>query len=54
MDEANDALGDVLVTLIILADLLKTDLTDCLSEVIETIRKRQGRMVNGIFVKNVV
>lgn len=54
MDEVNDALGDTLVTLIILADLLKTDLIDCLSEVIETIRKRQGRMVNGIFVKDVI
>jgi NTP pyrophosphatase (non-canonical NTP hydrolase) len=54
MDEVNDALGDTLVTLIILADLLKTDLVDCLSEVIETIRKRQVRMVNGIFVKDVI
>ena len=54
MDEANDALGDVLVTLIILADLLKTDLTDCLSEAYEIIRKREGRMVNGIFVKDTV
>lgn len=54
MDEVNDALGDTLVTLIILAELLKTDLIDCLSEVIETIRKRQGRMVNGIFVKDVI
>jgi NTP pyrophosphatase (non-canonical NTP hydrolase) len=54
MDETNDALGDVLVTLIILADLLKTDLTDCLSEAYEIIRKREGRMVNGIFVKDTV
>ena len=54
MDEVNDALGDTLVTLIILADLLKTDLVDCLSEAYEVIRKREGRMVNGIFVKDTV
>jgi len=54
MDETNDALGDALVSLIILADLLKTDLVDCLSEAYEVIRKREGRMVNGIFVKDVV
>ena len=54
MDEVNDALGDTLVTLIILADLLKTDLVDCLSEAYEVIRKREGRMVNGIFIKDTV
>ena len=51
---ALDDLGDILVTLILLAELIDTDLMVCLEGAYEIIRKRQGKMVNGIFVKDVV
>ena len=51
---ALDDIGDILVTLILLAELIDTDLMVCLEGAYEIIRKRQGKMVNGIFVKDVV
>jgi len=47
-----DALGDVLVTLIILAELEELDLEQCLDDVLQIITKRTGAMVDGVFVKN--
>lgn len=47
-----DALGDVLVTLIILAELENLDLVWCLEEAYGVIQARTGRMENGIFVKD--
>jgi len=49
--ETIDALGDVLVTLILLAELEGLDLVDCLNEAYSVIADRNGTMVNGIFVK---
>mgnify|MGYP003346849279 CR=1 FL=1 len=46
-----DGIGDVLVTLIILSELLKLDATECLETAYTEIAKREGTMVNGIFVK---
>lgn len=51
---AMDDLGDVLVTLILLAKLTDLDLMECLTLAYETIRRREGRMVNGVFVKHAV
>ena len=51
---ALDDLGDILVTLILLSEMIDTDLMVCLESAYETIRKRQGRMVNGVFVKDVL
>lgn len=51
---AQDDIGDILVTLILLSEMIDTDLMVCLESAYETIRKRQGRMVNGVFVKDVV
>lgn len=51
---AQDDLGDILVTLILLSEMIDTDLMVCLESAYETIRKRQGRMVNGVFVKDVL
>lgn len=53
-DEANikDGFGDVLVTLIIAAELLDLDLTSCLSAAWEEIKDRKGYLnANGVFVK---
>ena len=51
-EEAIDAIGDILVTLIMQTRLWKTDLYECLNEAYEVINKRTGRMVDGIFVKD--
>lgn len=47
-----DGLGDVLVTLIIVADKEGLDLTSCLKSAYDTIKDRRGTMLpNGVFVK---
>lgn len=52
MDEVVDALGDVLVTLQILATMKGVRLEECLDVAYKVISKRDGEMVNGVFVKN--
>lgn len=47
-----DALGDVLVTLILLAEMKGLNLEECLSVAYDVISKRNGSMINGIFVKD--
>ena len=51
-EEAIDAIGDILVTLIIQTRLWNTNLYECLDQAYEVISKRTGRMVDGIFVKD--
>lgn len=46
-----DAIGDVLVTLIILADLCHLNLVECLQTAYNVISKRSGVMINGVFCK---
>ena len=46
-----DAIGDTLVTIIVLAYQLDLDVTECLSIAYEEIKNRKGKMVNGTFVK---
>lgn len=46
-----DGIGDVVVTLIILAQQNDMDLQDCLEEAYEKIANRNGKLVNGVFVK---
>jgi len=50
--EAIDAIGDILVTLIMQTRMWNTNLYECLDEAFEVISKRTGRMVDGIFVKD--
>ncbi len=50
--EIIDGLGDVLVTIIIQAKLQKVDLLECLQTALNVITKRNGRMINGTFVKD--
>lgn len=47
-----DALGDSLVTLIVLAYQLRLDLVECLEIAYEEIKDRNGKMVNGTYVKS--
>lgn len=49
--EIEDALGDILVTIIIGAELNGLKLTDCLQSAYLEIKDRKGKMVNGTFVK---
>lgn len=51
-EDAIDAIGDVMVTLILLSDLMDLDVVKCLESAYDVIKKRQGKMVNGIFVKD--
>ena len=51
-DEMIDAIGDTLVTIIILADICKLDVKDCLEEAYNVINERTGRTIDGTFVKD--
>jgi len=47
-----DAIGDMVVVLTNLAYLGGTNIEHCIDEAYDVIRKRQGKMVNGTFVKD--
>ena len=51
-DEVIDALGDILVTIIIQAEMHELSLVDCLDSAYNVIAKRSGKMVDGQFVKD--
>lgn len=51
-EEIKDALGDILVTIIIQASMQSLELEDCLESAYNVIKKRKGKMVNGQFVKD--
>jgi NTP pyrophosphatase (non-canonical NTP hydrolase) len=51
-EEIIDAVGDVLVTLIIQCRMQDVLIEDCLYKAYEVISKRKGKMVNGQFVKD--
>lgn len=49
--DCTDDFGDVLVTLIILADQLNYDLVKCLEAAYEEIKDREGKTINGSFIR---
>ena len=51
-EEIKDALGDILVTIIIGAELQGLQLEDCLESAYNVISNRTGKMVDGVFVKD--
>jgi NTP pyrophosphatase (non-canonical NTP hydrolase) len=51
--EIIDALGDILVTIIIQAEMQGLSLEDCLESAYNVIAKRTGKMIDGAFVKDV-
>lgn len=52
VEEAKDAYGDILVTMIIGAAKLDVDLVDCLAVAYEQIKDRKGYLsADGIFIK---
>lgn len=50
--ETIDALGDILVTIIIQAEMQGLNLVECLESAYNVISKRTGKMVDGTFVKD--
>lgn len=51
--EIIDALGDILVTIIIQAEMQGLSLIECLESAYNVIAKRTGKMVDGQFIKDV-
>jgi len=49
--EIEDAIGDMQVVLIILADLMGMDAREALRGAYDIICQRKGKMVDGVFVK---
>ena len=50
--EIIDALGDILVTIIIQAEMQGLNLVECLESAYNVISKRTGKMIDGTFVKD--
>lgn len=50
--EIIDGIGDAVVVLTNLAELVGVPIEDCIQEAYDVISKRQGKMVNGTFQKN--
>ena len=50
--EVIDAIGDIVVVLTNLAKLRGHNIEDCIKSDYDVIKSRQGKMVNGTFVKN--
>jgi len=50
--EVKDGIGDMLVTIILLAEMVELDTTDCLNAAYDVIKQRTGKMVDGQFVKD--
>ena len=50
--DVRDDIGDIVVTLILLAEMHGADLGECLQMAWDEIKDRKGEMVNGTFVKD--
>lgn len=48
-----DGIGDVFVTLVILSEIVGVDIEDCIDAAWDEIKDRKGKMVDGVFVKDV-
>jgi len=51
-EDAIDAIGDIVVTLIMQCSAWDTTLEECMQQAYDVISKRTGKMVNGQFVKD--
>ena len=47
-----DGIGDMLVTIILLAEMVGLNSVNCLADAYEEIKNRKGKMLNGLFVKD--
>ena len=51
-NDIRDDIGDIIVTLILLARMNDTDIQECLGIAYGEISQRTGKMMNGTFVKD--
>lgn len=51
-EQVEDAIGDIIVTLILQAEQNGTSIEKCLNQAYDVISKRSGKMINGVFVKD--
>ena len=51
LSEVKDGIGDMLVTIVLLAKMVGFDTTECLRVAYDVIKSRTGKMVDGQFVK---
>ncbi len=51
-DEIRDAIGDVMVTICILAEQLDVDELQCFEDAYNVIKERTGKTIDGSFVKD--
>jgi len=52
LSEVKDGIGDMLVTIVLLAKMVGFDTTECLRAAYDVIKSRTGKMVDGQFVKD--
>ena len=52
LDEARDAIGDIFVTLVMQCNAWDLTMEECVEQAYNTIAKRTGKMVDGVFVKD--
>ena len=52
IEQQIDAIGDMVVVLTNLSELIDVPIEECIESAYEVISKRTGSMVNGTFVKN--
>ena len=50
-EQQKDDLGDMYITIVILAEQLGHDLDRCIYEAFNTIKNRKGKLVDGSFIK---
>jgi len=50
-DEVNDAIGDMVVVLTLLAAQCGVNIEECIESAYHQIKDRKGKMINGLFVK---
>ena len=52
IEQQIDAIGDMVVVLTNLSELIDVPIEECIESAYEVISKRTGKMVNGTFVKD--
>ena len=52
IEQIKDAIGDIMVTLIIQAKMQGITIEECLNTAYDIISKRTGQMINGQFIKD--
>lgn len=52
IEGVKDGIGDIMVTLIILAEQHRLGIEDCLNAAWNEIKNRKGKTVNGTFIKD--